>query len=376
MFRYDFAVQSDTNQRAVVDLLEKAAASSSFSHLHAAFAYASVGGAQLAAWTIADVSAGWRSMEKRWVISIDWGHTDPDALDYLASLPKSRVRVPYAADVLRRNLIPARCFHPKTAIFHRGQVNAPPTAIVVGSANLTVSGLETGHEHVTAAMWPSGRLSRDAAAQLQALQLQAQHVDRVWRAASPLSAAMIAQYRQKRRRRQVANEDASGQAQDVIKDARGPARRFDLPLNVSAQVASAKALWIEVRYVVPNRGAGVPGNQIDLQRGMRVFFGFSALVVPRNTMLGDVIINHRGHISTHHMRFGNNYMDKLNLPIPGAGGPPAYSNTTLLFERQPDGSFRLQVGSAAQVKAWKAASRRQGTSFTMQGGGRQWGVFS
>lgn len=375
MFSYELAVQSDANPEAVRGLLERVADAATFARLRAAFAYASVGGAQLAAWTIAGVSDDWDAMEKRWLISFDWGHTDPDALEFLASLPRSNVRVPYADDVLRRNLIPAICFHPKTAIFDRGRTIAPPISILVGSANLTVSGLETGHEHAAAAIWLSGRLSRDAAAQLAAMAEQGRHADRVWRAATPITSSILDQYRRRRRRVRSANEDASARAQSVIRNARGAARRFELPLDVSAQVASAGSLWVEIRYVVENRGRGVPGNQIDLQRGTRVFFGFSARSVPRNTLLGDVVIRHRGHVSTHHMRFGNNYMDKLNLPIPGAGGPADYRNTTLLFERRPDGTYELHLGSAGQIRTWKARSRRQGTLFAMQGG-REWGVFS
>jgi hypothetical protein len=374
VFHYELAVQSDANQRAVVSLLENAAAATSFDRLRGAFAYASVGGAQLAAWGIRNVSGNWEAMEKRWLISLDWGHTDPDALEFLASLPRSSVRIPNADVVLRRNLVPATCFHPKTAIFDRGRVTAP-VAIVVGSANLTVSGLETGHEHAAAAIWLSGRLSRDAAAQLAAMAEQGRHADRVWRTADRLTPARLADYARRRRRIRSRNEDASGGAQSVVRNARGAARRFEIPLNVSAQIASARSMWVDITYVTPNRGVGVPGNQVDLQRGTRLFFGFSGVSVPRNTILGDVVIRYRGHVSTHHMRYGNNQMDKLNLPIPGAGGPPGYSQETLIFEKRPDGSFDLRLGSPTQVRQCKAASRREGTLFTMQGG-RQWGVSS
>ena len=374
MFEYKLAVQSEASQKAVRQLLGTAAGAASFARLRAAYAYATAGGAQLAAWTIATVSGDWEAMDKRWLISIDWGHTDPVALEFLASLPRSAVRVPYADEVLRRNLVPAVCFHPKTAIFDCGRIDKPPTSLVVGSANLTVSGLETGHEHAAAAIWLSGRLSRDAATQLSLMQQQAKHMEQVWRNATPVTAAVIDQYRRKWRRRQVSSEDGSAAAQSVIGDARGARRRFELPLTTSAEVARANALWIEVQYVVENLGRGMPGNQIDMQRGSRVFFGFSAQAVPRNTQFGDVRIDHRGHVSTHHMRFANNYMDRLNLPIPGAGGPPTYRDSMLLFTRRPNGAFNLEVGSASQIRAWKTRSRRQGTLFAMRGG-RQWGVF-
>jgi hypothetical protein len=55
------------------------------------------------------------------------------------------------------------------------------------------------------------------------------------------------------------------------------------------------------------------------------------------------------------MRFGNNHMDKLNLPIPGELGPPTYENQTLLFERTGD-IFDLCIGSPQEIIEWKRLS--------------------
>jgi hypothetical protein len=77
------------------------------------------------------------------------------------------------------------------------------------------------------------------------------------------------------------------------------------------------------------------------------------------------------------LRFGNNSMDKLNLPAPGTEGPASYDDTTLLFTRIPDAggaSYQLTVGTAAQIATWRRASERRGTDYAMQGG-RRWGVF-
>jgi HKD family nuclease len=375
VFAYELAVQSDANEGAVLAALRRAAAADSFERLRAAFAYASAGGAKLAADTLAEVAADWRSIEKRWLVSFDWGHTDPEALELLASLEASEVRVPYAQAVLARNLTPATCFHPKTAIFDRTGPNRLPTSLFVGSANLTVSGLETGHEHAAVGIWRTGRLSNDARDQLAGLRQQIAHLDDVWGQATPISPRLLRDYATRRRRRQPASEDRSLKAQRVSRDTRGAARRFELPLDVAAVVAAADALWIEIHYVVPNRGPHRPGNQIDTQRGTRVFFGFSNLPVPRNTILGGVTILYGNNRTTHHIRYHNNYMDRLSLPIPGEEGPSAYLGTTLLFERQLDGSFRMTVGTSAQVRSWKARSQRQATRFVMQRG-REWGVFS
>jgi hypothetical protein len=106
-----------------------------------------------------------------------------------------------------------------------------------------------------------------------------------------------------------------------------------------------------------------------------VFFGFSGQQVPKNTLLGEVGIRYGEHYSTRHMRFGNNSMDKLDLPIPNVDGPPSYSNRTLLFERLPDGSFELTIGTDATRARWQELSAEQGTQYAMQGG-RAYGVFT
>ncbi len=59
---------------------------------------------------------GWRAVEKQWLISIDFGTTEVQALEYLRDLPNSEVRIPDARQVLDSALFPDRPFHPKTFI--------------------------------------------------------------------------------------------------------------------------------------------------------------------------------------------------------------------------------------------------------------------
>jgi hypothetical protein len=147
-----------------------------------------------------------------------------------------------------------------------------------------------------------------------------------------------------------------------------------IPSAMAASLASASHFWIEIEYVVTNRGRQEEGNQIDMQRGSRVFFGFGDRTLPTNSAIGSVQILFGEHSATRNLRFGNNSMDKLDLPIPGAEGPSSYSEKTLLFTRESATSFRLSVGTAADIVNWKAASRAAATLFTMRGG-RQFGVF-
>ena len=149
----------------------------------------------------------------------------------------------------------------------------------------------------------------------------------------------------------------------------------NLPLRENAHLATATFLWIDVDYVVQNRGRGRPGNQIDLHHGTRVFFGMSSVRVPRNTFPGEITVVYRAERTLCHIRFGNNQMDKLNLPVPENAGPPEYQDKTLLFKRVSNDEFQLSVRSRAAASLWKSKSRNQGTLFEMRGG-REYGVFS
>jgi hypothetical protein len=65
-------------------------------------------------------------------------------------------------------------------------------------------------------------------------------------------------------------------------------------------------------------------------------------------------------------------MDKLTLPVPGAGGPVAYDHQTLLFTRVKAGVFQLALGTAKQRKDWIDRSKKIDAHFKMP---REWGVF-
>lgn len=136
-----------------------------------------------------------------------------------------------------------------------------------------------------------------------------------------------------------------------------------IPATQAAALAAASHFWIEIEYVVANRGRYEEGNQIDMQRGSRVFFGFGDRTLPKNSAIGTVRILYGTHSASRNLRFGNNSMDKLDLPIPSVEGPPSYSGHTLLFTRESPSSFHLGIGTAAEIAAWKAKSRAGGTLF-------------
>lgn len=84
---------------------------------------------------------------------------------------------------------------------------------------------------------------------------------------------------------------------------------------------SADALWVQTAKLYANLGSGV-GNQLDTPRGTRDFFGFDGDPVPPKTFFGYVQLQVPGHApESRSVRFGNNGMDKINLPRPGLNGP-------------------------------------------------------
>src|SRR5207249_2488847 len=69
----------------------------------------------------------------------------------------------------------------------------------------------------------------------------------------------------------------------------------EIPITKAAALAAAPHLWVDIEYVVSNRGPREEGNQIDLQRGTRVFFGFGDGKLPKNRPIGSVTIQYGSH---------------------------------------------------------------------------------
>jgi hypothetical protein len=155
-------------------------------------------------------------------------------------------------------------------------------------------------------------------------------------------------------------------------------RRRGLKSDDLQQLRMATRLWIETGNLHKNRGKGQPGNQLMMSAMTRVFFGFAAEDVPTDTHIGSIDIRFVGHARVERtLRFSNNSMDVLNLPVPGDDGPDAYDQEVLLFTKSVDSQssyFRLQLGSPAQRIQWRQQSERMGRVFSMTSG-RLWGVF-
>jgi hypothetical protein len=325
-----------------------------YSRVDAAVAYATRRGVGLLDDWLCRSSANWQAAEKRFLISIDYGITEPRALARLASLPQSEVRVPSGLQVIARRLRPLVTFHTKTLMF-RGSEPAR-LGIAIGSANISVSALATGGEVTATQRW-KGQLDAADQALLGGAKPLLDWFEEAWEAADPLASvlpAYEAMWKKPSFRRPLP-EDRSPIVQTYLKPPEG------VDGSLALQLAAAKAMWIKTDVLYANRGLGQSGNQLDTPRGTRIFFGFPSADVPRNTVLGHVQIQAIDHAPVpRSVRFANNSMDKVNLPVPTTSGPPSYDNTILLFERaltaQGEPIFLLRSMSASGLARRKARS--------------------
>jgi hypothetical protein len=248
-------------------------------------------------------------------------------------------------------------------------------ALAVGSGNLTVSGLESGNEASVCASWGGDPADGSFVPPPPAVLVEVARYETMWRNARAAQPKLIAEYASKRKKSKLPpkkTEDDTGAAKKLEK-------KYAISIEKAGALTSGDHFWVEIQRVNENRGPGKPGNQVDLPHGSRVFFGRTPLRRKPNSSLGSVRIRYAGKTIVRPIRFGDNHMDKLTLPIPGAGGPPKYSHETLLFSRRLDGTFDLTVGSPAQIAKWHTASQKGGTAYEMRKGNaavaRKWGVF-
>jgi HKD family nuclease len=340
-----------------------------FQSLRIAVAYASLKGCRDLVEGLKDGMRDWVGVTKEWLISIDFGRTEPEALDFLRKIPNSAVRVPDGVYLLSRSLIPESCFHSKTFIFEVDHNNLnDPFAVFTGSANLTRSGLFTGTEHGVALLWipPLSQLERKY---LRMVKESLFWWDKVWNKSDKVSDEFIEKYK-KIRPRHIKEDDA-----ETVKVFTSSGDLVVKPLQ-GLTWSHLRCFWIQTYKLYENRGMGKPGNQLDCSKGTRVYFGFSPEKVNPNTKLGYIFLQYMDMPPVRRaVWFGHNYMDKVHLPIPGENGPASYDNSYVLFERMDRKRFRITLASQNEVKIWKKKSKDQGMFYTMSGG-RKCGFYS
>ncbi len=238
----------------------------------------------------------------RWVFGFDYGRSHPTAIRKLAEIGQSEIRI-YDGDyvVQSKGFIPRVNYHLKTVLtlFADGH----PCKQIIGSGNLSASGLLSGIEAGCVIDY-SQVDQRHGSALLSTL-------EEIWENAAPLE-RVINEYE---RQYAVISRPAINSIDD------------------SLDVEITRLFWIDVGYVTKNRGANRPGNQFDLPRGSHTHLGLPAVPNPElNSRLGELKIRTPiGAVIARSLRYGNNAMEKLTLPIPEEYGYQCYDGKILTF---------------------------------------------
>jgi len=360
-----YVVQTRTT-RKYTELFSMALDAAKYTDLYVAVAYATVGGVRTIEKTIQTHvdSQAWDSLKKCWLVGIDWCRSDPPALERLQGMKNSEVRVPNGRVlIVSEGCVPRDTYHPKLFIFDGTEA----TAVICGSGNLSANGLTKGCECGNLLIFKSdgGKAPRES----QEPQYLLQWFDSAWTSATPYKE--IKDTYEARCRKRIKR----GIAVPTEDDAKPPVAQGGLSEEQIRQMRSYSNFWIEAGALGANLGKDQPGNQLDMKRFSRVFFGASIEELAPNTIIDVVTLFWEGRAHKDRtLKFGDNGMDKLNVPPPGEKGPMFYKGKTLHFIRMDDGSFLFDVGNEAQKNKWRSRSTRVGFSYRYPGG-REWGLF-
>lgn len=347
-------VVSQPSEGSLADTLEDLAASGQRDLVLVSAAYATRAGVDQLAAILQSNRELWINSQKLFLVGLDFGLTEPSAIEALAAIPNADVRVFQPGETLAANLNPSRRFHPKVYGWAAGNWDAPTEIVlVVGSNNLTRSGLFDNEECFTVSDSDVG------------LESSFSHLVNLALMQPSSTAAILSEYTSLR---------ATIPAEPPARAGSRPAK--PLPVPVQRNLRMARWFWTDTLKIVQNRGKGVPGNQLDLTKGARAFFGFKSMNAPPNSELGEVMIQLSGNPpQVCHMRYGNNHMDKITLPIIHPH-PVSYDNTCLIFERT-NGHFLLGLATAKQRADIAARSNQNGSLFKYgAGSSREWGFLS
>jgi hypothetical protein len=288
----------------------------------------------------------WEKVEKRFIISLDFGLTEPAAIDFLGQLHKSTVRVANPKVLDSPGLLPNRAYHPKVYLFDGSE----GTGYVVGSANLTNSALISNAEVVIAGRGKPSNCTWNAA------------WTELFFDTAPLTKTLLVEYGRKwiRPQRRAVEPDPTPRP-PLINPLEKPIF-WESVVSGTVVPMTFDHLWIEAGSM----SSGGSHNQLELPRGANRFFGFT------HDNYGDAHQTIGIPILTLHKRqwphrpltwHGHNKMERINLPTLAQGGFE-YRNTAVLFRRHSSG-FEINVlpWNDDGAIAWRAASEELGAIF-------------
>jgi len=286
----------------------------------------------------------WGQISKTFVTSLDFGLTDPSALEYLDGQSNSEVYIANPEVLNNDAFRPSKAYHPKLFLFD----SPDNTGYLTGSANLTESALISNTELVIVGNEMPDNINWQ----------------NVWERniidCIPLTEEIVNEYKGKRVRPKKRPVDPDPEIPQPTTTHR------ENPVFLTA-ITSGQVLPMDYNHFWLEAGSmssGGSGNQLELPRGANKFFGFShddygdAHITIGNPILTIKDRSWRDRPLTWH---GNNKMERINLPTVYQGGYD-YRHTALLFRRHDDGfEIKITPWGGVNSQAWRTASEELNT---------------
>ena len=287
-------------------------------------------------------------LPKLLVTSLDFGHTEPEALRYWRDLPNGEVKIANVHRVHGHLSMEAgnTNFHPKVYLFDYPY----RVAAFVGSANLTRRALSVNTESAIS----------DPMADRQTI---SRLWNGTWDSSEILTDLLLGEYRLARRNRAAADLDlAINYAQPMPA---GDGRRLIDAIEQGVDPSQYECLWIQAGSM----SSGGSRNQLELPRGANRFFGFHYdMYEDEHETIGHPVLisGARTWIDrtlTWHAGGGQNAMERLNLPTVAQGGYQ-YAGMTILFRRTQQGfEFTVSQWGSDRSNSWVRASAANSALF-------------
>lgn len=310
-------------------------------------AYTTLAGSQLLISSIGKKfgAAAFGALKKRIVFSLDFGLSEPDALELWANQPNSTVFVAGTGGLKDCALSPAIAFHPKAYLI--GSTHSQFGG-VIGSSNMTSRGLTINTE----AGWAQSDFPADSADRL---------FEDIREDVVALTPALLARYAECRSilSPPPQSEEIAGVPEPEAIDLK-KLETFWEAIDGGLKPETFKQFWVQI-----NRVEGGSGSQVELPRGANRFFGATfddydpTTVVP---IVTPTLVAGGAHWSDRTLSWhGDNRMERFNLPTFAQGGFE-YAGSALLFRRLSDGRFEFIVApwESDIARSWRNASQTAG----------------
>jgi hypothetical protein len=310
-------------------------------------AYTTLAGSQLIIGAVKKKfgAASFALLNKRVVFSLDFGLTEPAALELWANQENSTVLVAGYEGLEGCNLSPVIAFHPKIYLIGCAQSRFGG---VIGSANMTSRGLTINTE----AAWVQNDFPGGTAQRI---------FDEVSDDVVELTPEILARYAECRGKLSPSphSDEVAAVPEPAPVDLQDLATFWEM-IDGGLTPVKFNQFWVQI-----NRVEGGAGNQVELPRGANRFFGavFSdydpTTVVP---IVTPILVAGGTQWSDRPLRWhGDNRMERFNLPTLAQGGFD-YAGSALLFRRLTNGSFEFIVAAwdSDLARSWRNASQAAG----------------